>query len=1102
MNLKPSIQHLLCMVICLWMGCMAAFAQGNITVKGAVYDPTDEPIIGASVILKGTSKGVTTDIDGMFTFANVPSNGTLVISFVGMESVEIAASDTEALKKVVLHDNAAKLEEVVVVGYGTMKKKDLTGAIVQINPDKIADQNPKTVQDVLRGVPGLQIGYDSSAKGGDASITLRGKNALSTNATPLIVLDGMTFNGELSEINPDDIAQIDILKDASSAAIYGAKAAAGVIIITTKTGKEGKPTINVSANWGFTNKSAYRDFMGVDEYMTYREDWYKNNNTYAQNPETGLYGYYQAGAWVGEGADRHYNYAYPQGYYENPSRISDTNAWASNVGTSGIGLSEGESMMSLYARRLQYDNSPLVMQNLLAGNVTDWNDLTFRTGINQDYNASISGASERTNYYLSFGYVKNEGAVQGNEYRAFRSNMKLRTHVTDWLEIGANINFQDRSDGDIQVDLGSNYWDNNMLRNSPFASLRNSDGGYEQYPMSGLPTNGGYNYYFNRDYYKLEKGYTVLNTIFNVQVNLPFDIKYNFNIAPRYQWFHDRYWMSADLPNASASSQGVNRETQKWFDWNLNNQITWDHNFTDKHRVTLTLVQEAEEHKNWQDQIYARNITPTDVLGFHYISGANKEQSSFTVYDIHSTAASYLGRLFYSYDGRYMITANFRRDGYSGFGRNNQWGNFGSIGLGWNFADEKWFEQYRTWFNQGKLRVSYGTNGNRDFGGTSGRNYRDKVYATLAQLSVGNTMVYPNYGSSGNTVFNSLVVNTLASPNLEWEKTRSWNVGLDFAFFNYRLSGNIDWYYKDTKDMVLNQRLPSFIGFSSTYSNLGEVTNKGIEIALNSVNVDTRNFTWNTAIAFSYNKSEIKHIYYEYDEDGNEVNDTSNGWYIGKSIGEIWDYETDGVWQNTPADIAAAALVGQKPGDPKVINHYTEDDKILEDGTRVPVYNDKDKVYLGTTTPPIYWSMRNDFTLWKNLSVSVSMYSYMGHKSLAGYWLNSDNGGSQVINAFNMASKEYWTVDNPTNDYCRLEAVGPTGVGSPQKLYNRNFLRLSNISIGYLIPQSFTRRFQIEKLRITASCDNVCTISGWKYGDPENGGLGVRTFNLGVNITL
>ena len=242
--------------------------------------------------------------------------------------------------------------------------------------------------------------------------------------------------------------------------------------------------------------------------------------TYGQG-EDGLYGYYQA-------KDENGNLLYPQGYYDDPRLMTpeEQSAWATNIGTSGIGLAEGESVLSLFARRLEFNNAPMMMDNFLNGRMVDWNDATFRTGFNQDYNASISGATERVNYYLSLGYVNNEGAVQGNEYNAFRSNMKINAKITDWLEIGANVNFQDRSDGDIQVSLGSNYWDANMLRNSPYASMYDEDGNYEQYPMSGLPSNGGYNYYFDRQYYDLEKGYTVLNTIFNAKITLPAGFTY------------------------------------------------------------------------------------------------------------------------------------------------------------------------------------------------------------------------------------------------------------------------------------------------------------------------------------------------------------------------------------------------------------------------------------------------------------------------------------------------------------------------------------------------------------------------------------------------
>ncbi len=1061
--------------------------QQKLTVSGVVKDSTGEPVIGANIREKeNPSNGTITDIDGNFHLS-VAAGSTIEISFIGYKTVEVKAEAGKTLD-VTLEDDSEMLDEVVVVGYGTMRKKDLTGSVVQINPDKIADQNPASVQDVLRGTPGLQIGYDASAKGSGASIQLRGKNSLGTDASPLIVLDGMAFYGELSEINPDDIGQIDVLKDASSAAIYGAKAAAGVIIITTKKGKQGKPVINVSANLAINNKSAYRDYYDAAGYMRYRQDWYKMYYTYGQGSD-GLYNYYKV-------TDKEGNLAYPEGYYDDPRKMSqqEQNAWIANTGTSGLGATDGESALSLFARRLEMNNSPLVFNNFLAGKIVDWNDATFRTGLNQDYNASISGATDKVNYYLSVGYLKNEGAVQGNDYHALRSNMKINAKITDWLEVGANINFQDRSDGDIQVSLGSNYWDNNMLRNSPYASMYNENGGYEQYPMSGTPTNGGYNYYFDRQYYDLEKGYTVLNSIFNAKVTLPLGFTYQFNAAPRLQWFYDRYFMSADLPNASASGRGVNRGWSKNFDWNLNNTITWDRTFADVHHFTVTLVQEAEEHRYWSDNINARNITPSDALGFHYTTGANKEQSSFSTNDSHYTAASYLGRLFYSFNDRYMFTGTFRRDGYAGFGAKNPWGNFGSIGLGWTVTNEKFMESTQNWLDMLKLRLSWGTNGNREFG---------DVYKTLANLGLGGTgMVYVNNGSA--TVVNPLYMNRLAAPNLEWEKTKAWNVGVDFSVLGGRLTGSMEYYFKKTTDMIMSQRLPSFSGFGSIAANMGEVQNQGFEISLNSTNMETKDFTWNTSAGFSINKNKINHIYYDYDENGVERDDTSNGWFIGQPMGTIWYYETDGVWQNNPEDIAAAALVGQKPGDPKVVNRYTEDDKVLDDGTRVPVYNDKDKAYLGTTAPPIYWNLRNDFTLWKDLTFSFSLYSYMGHKSTAGYWLNIDNGGSQVTNAFNMPEKEYWTPNNPTNDYCRLNAAGPnTGLaGGVDKLYNRSFVRLDDITIGYTLPQKWTKKYMIDKIRLTATVKNVCTISGWEYGDPETGGLATRSFNFGLNITL
>mgnify|MGYP003310363756 CR=1 FL=1 len=1035
---------------------------GQDTIKGTVVDGNGEAIIGAAIMVPGTNTGSITDVDGAFQI-NVAVGTSLEFSCLGYVTVTVPAANG---MKVVLTEDTTFLDDVVVVGYGSMRKKDLTGAVIQIKTEDLADENPNTVQDLLRGQAGLQIGYDASAKGG-GSIQLRGQNSLYTSAnhnSPLIILDGMAFYGELSEINPDDIGQIDVLKDASSAAIYGARAASGVIIISTKKGRTDKPVINVSANLAANTKSAFRSVYDADGFIKFREDWYKAQ-TYGERAD-GTWGYYGKSSNL------------PEGYYDYENRASYP-GWAT---TGAIVAAAGETDQSVYARRLLLDQASNVYNNYLAGKSYDWYKETFRTGFNQDYNASISGATDKVNYYFSAGYLSNQGAVRGNDYKTVRSNMKLNAKITDWFEVSANVNFQNRTDGDISVPLGTNYWDTNMLRNAPFAPIKDDKGNYVQYPQNNTPTNGGYNYGFERQYLDLEKGYTVFNGIFSAKLTLPLGFSYSFNFSPRAQWFHDRYFMSAEKPNAVASSSGVNRNESKNFDWSLNNTLTWDRAFG-KHHITATLVQEAENLNYWSTSISARNITPTDALGLHYIDGANMEDSSFGSYDTHSSAAAYLGRLFYSYNDRYMITGTIRRDGYSAFAQNNPWGTFWSVGASWVFSEEE-FMKNLDWLDTGKLRVSYGTNGNRSL---------SDAYLALSNLSNEGYMVYYNKDGNGTEAFQTIAMSRLGNPNLEWEKTTSYNVGLDFGVLGNRITGSFDYYFKKTHDMIMAQRLPSFTGFGSITTNLGQVNNQGFELSINSRNIDRKNFKWDTSFGFSYNQNKIVHLYYDYDANGVEQNDTTNGWYIGKPIGEIWTWETNGIWQVNEA--AEAAKVGQKPGDPKVINHCTDDDV-----NGVPVYNDKDKVYLGTTNPPVYWNLRNSFT-WKNFSFSFSMYSYMGHKSIETTYLNNDNSGSMMTNVNNAYTKEYWTPDNPSNTYARLDAASPNGA-TAYRLHNRSFLRFDNITLGYTLPKALTSKAMIDRLHLTFSIRNVGTIGSWEYGDPETGGLATRTFNFGINFTL
>ena len=435
-----------------------------------------------------------------------------------------------------------------------------------------------------------------------------------------------------------------------------------------------------------------------------------------------------------------------------------------------------------------------------------------------------------------------------------------------------------------------------------------------------------------------------------------------------------------------------------------------------------------------------------------------------------------------------MITGTVRRDGYSAFGQANPNAVFPSVALGWVFSEESFMDKIE-WLEYAKLRVSWGKNGNRSIG----------EYAALMQLSPRKYFYYdPNTGEL--IPINTFYCYNMANAGLKWENTESWNLGLDFTVLGGRLGGSIDLYNKKTNDLLNNRQLPSLIGYSSVTSNIGEINNKGIELSLHSTNINKPNLTWRTTLNLSYNKNTIKHLYGIMedikDDEGNvigqkEADDITNGYFIGHALDEIWGYKFIGVWQENEAE--EAAKYKQQPGDPKLLdvdNNYK--------------FNNDDKVFQGNTTPKVRWNMRNEFTFFKDLTFSFNIYSKMGHKSLETDYLNKDNAGSKVTNGQNVyAKKGYWTVDNPTNEYGRLDAQGPSGVTTPGKLHNRSFIRLDNISLAYKLPKKFISRWSIEKAIISGSIKNVAVwAKDWKYWDPETGGLAPRTFNIGLTLTL
>lgn len=1019
-------------------------------IKGQVVDhATNEALIGATIAVKGKNRGTITDVNGQFTLSGVTSSETLVIAYLGYTPQEILVGSKKTFS-ISLKENIGKqLDEVVVIGYGTMKKRDLTGSVSQIQPDKLINESPASVEDILRmGAVGLHVGISNSAKG-NSSLQIRGQRSLKAGTSPLIVVDNMIFFGELSEINPLDIEQVDVLKDASSAAIFGSKSANGVIIITTKKGKSEKPVIRFDASYGFVTMGANREVYDSEGYLNFRSDYYNSSSNY-ETP----------GKWLRPTAENLQKHGISieqwRAYTNASTSVSDDETWLNRLG--------------LFNKE---------RENYFAGKTYDWYDASFRTGSRQDYNISASGGNQSLNYYLSLGYYDSKGVIIGDDYKTIRANVKLNATVTKFLELGVNINFQNRTDGNLAID-----WNQSVTKNSPYSMPRDDNGNLELRPMGVNPLNEGYNYWFDLQYSSLDRGYTVLNNILNAKIKLPFNIKYSLNFAPRFQWYWDRFHQSSQHPLWKSSHNGaVNREQTKRFDWLYNQIVSWEYTFKDKHSINLTLSHEAEERRSWKDRIEARDFTPTDALGYHYIQNANKAKSAFSSYDDHSTADALLGRVIYSYSDRYTGTFTTRRDGYSAFGANNPRATFFSGAFAWNFVNEKFWK----WepMSQGKLRFSYGTNGNRDIG----------IYSALSGMNANG--FYPYIDQSDNTIkeITMLYVNKMQNLDLRWEKTASWNVGLDFGFLNQRINGSIDAYYMPTTDLILDRSLPSMSAFSNVTSNLGEVVNKGLEISLNTVNIRNKNFEWNSTATFSLNRNEIKHLYGIYTEVRNEqgevvghreADDSGNKWFIGKDINEIWDWKLLGIWQLGEEE--EAAKYQQKPGDPKVLHKGDINDR---------KYSDEDKEFLGSKSPKFRWSFRNEFVLFNDFSLSMNLYSLWGHKTTDTEYLHS--GFSYSRN--NVYTQKYWTPDNPTNEYASLSAKSV--VTDPPKIIDKSFIRLENLSLAYKVPSKFLFKYGISGLKIYGSVRNVGVwTKEWDRWDPETGGPMPRTFTLGASLTL
>lgn len=1042
--LKKRLLPVIAGLLLLFTFSKSTLAQNTI-ISGKVTDADGNPLGNVSVVIKGKSIGTTTATNGTYQLSVTnPSGNTLVFSSVGFADKEVSQLQGNTVN-VQLERSSQSLDAVVVVGYGSQRKKDLTGAISQIKVTQLENENPQSVQDALRGnIPGLNISQTNaaSAKGG-GDLLVRGKSSIRAGTSPLIVLDGVIYPGQLSDINPNDIATIDVLKDASSAAVFGAKSASGVVLITTKKGTRTKPTITLNSNIGFSELAQNEELYDGPGFVNWRTNVQKARNA---------------------SSTKLYIFDDPRTL---PSNITQTQWMDGRTG----------DPVEIWLDRLGM--KPIEIKNYKAGKTIDWYGMMFQKGLRHDHTVSLSGKKDEVSYYMSFGYTDNEGVIVGDRFKTFRTRINLEGKVARFLTTGINMQFSDRDESQVPVNWGQ------MVNASPYGEVYTDDGKeLRDSPNDDIGNNSNPfmdNTYTNR----LQKNNTLFGSIY-AKGNLPLGFSYQVNFTPSFDFYRYFNGISARHVSYRVRKGVATRTEQTTYNWQVDNLLKWDRTFG-KHQFNVTFLYNAEKYQSWRDQIDNEGFDPSDVLSYHNIGAGIKPVVSSD--DQVSTGNALMGRMNYTFMDKYMLTASFRRDGYSAFGQRNPYADFPAIALGWVFSEEKFMEKFK-WIDNAKLRLSYGINGNRDI----------PRYEALAELTTGK---YQYVTPSGAIVpVSQLYVNRMENPELKWEKTSSYNAGLDFTVLGNRLSGTIDVYMKSTKDLLILRALPTVIGFDNVLTNLGEVQNRGFEIGLSSTNIERRNFVWRTTLNFWLNRNEIKHLYGPvniYDATGKligqqEKDDIANKWFIGHDLDEIWDQRVIGTWKESEKTEAAKYKV--TPGDFK-----------LEDANGDGVLNDLDRQFLGYRTPRFQWTLRNEFTVYKNFDFSFQLYSNWGQMS--DYNQAKNNSGFQ--DRQNSYKFPYWTVDNQIDNYAKL--YSSNGQSSFSVYRKTSFIRLNTVALSYTIPKDILQKLKVESLKLYINVTNAAMYApSWDFWDPEyrnrDGGGAISTaippriYSFGINATL
>lgn len=983
------------------------------TVTGTVTDVSGEPIIGANIRIKGTTTGTITDIDGNFSIEAKPQS-VIEVSYIGYLTQETVINNQKSIR-FLLKEDTKTLDEVVVIGYGVQKKADLTGSVANINTEKLNTQSNANIGQALQGkIAGVDIVSQGGAPGSGTRIMVRGIGTLN-NASPLYIVDGMYMNS-IDHINPNDIASIDVLKDASSAAIYGSRAANGVIIVTTKEGSntEGKPIIDLSVNLGISTASKFLDML-------------------------------------------------------------DAKGWAevTTIARQAIGKPALDMATDLANKP---DN--------------DWQDIMFRPALMQNYNLSVKGGGKYSTYYTGLGYFNQDGIVKGTNYQRYNIQSK-NDYKRGIFSAGTNLIISFSHDKPLHQELRGGMI-GTILQSVPTLEKYDDtrEGGYGgtygdvvniPHPLAIIDDN-------IMDRYN--ENVKIFANLY-AQIELLKGLKYKLNLTPDFSFErYKNYLNKYDFGLATNSITQLTERQRRRRNILVENLLTFDRTFGE-HKISALAGYTYQDSRFRHIQAYGEGLPQ----GLEEIDAATTNRSN-EGNSWRSVLTSILGRVFYSYQNKYLFTATIRRDGSSKFGKNNRYGYFPSFSLGWNVAEEKFMENVH-WLDQLKLRGGYGVLGNQEID-----NYQ---YSSTITTGI-------NYPDGNGGLLQGAFPKNFANPDIKWEETAMTNVGIDFMAFNNRLSLTADYYVKNTKDILLTVPIPiSSGGANDPIRNAGKIRNNGFEFNLGWMDQPNPDISYGINLIGSFNKNKVIAMGSESGSiKGGSTNQniTTSETKAGYPIGGYWLISTAGYF-NSQEEVDAYAKDGKKiqpaaePGDIKFV-----------DANNDGVINDDDRVFQGSPFPDFTFALNGNMR-YKNFDLSIGLQGVLGNKiyNATRQTLEDVTKGSNFL----ASCLDYWTPENKNASHPRLTWDDPnrnTRAESDRYLENGSYLRLRSVQLGYTFPQTWFKG-AIQHARVYINAENLFTITSYSGYSPDVNADNAnyrgfdnfiyptnRTFMLGLNVTF